>query len=295
MRLRTILCPIDFSDLSTRETEVAVEVAREFGARLVLHHDCAAIAPGIARQWDWEATHRNADDEAQARRHMQAALNALPRDVRPEGVVSTGPVAGAMLALAEQLPADLIVLGSHGWSTETHASVTERVIAEAPCPVLTFNEGAVSSGRFQLRTEAGGEPPLVVVPTDFSPTAAHAVRYAFALARELPIRLQLLHVLSRPDAGAETVARARLAALRPADVSAPVDVDVTVGDAAEAIFAHLAALTPAFAVLGEHARGWLRRAFTRDTARRVVHGASCPVWVVPHRAPLRHQVNGELR
>ena len=286
MRLRTILCPIDFSDLSARETEVAIEVAREFGARLVLHHDCAAIAPGIARQWDWEATHRNADDEAQARRHMQAALNALPRDVRAESVVSTGPVAGAMLALAEQLPADLIVLGSHGWSTETHASVTERVIAEAPCPVLTFNEGAVSSGQFRLCAATGGEPPLVVVPTDFSPTAAHAVRYAWALARALPIRVHLLHALPRPAPDAERAARTRLAALRPADVSVPVDVHVTAGDAAEAIFAHLAAVKPAFAVLGEHARAILRRAFTRDTTRRVVHGASCPVWVVPQRAPL---------
>jgi universal stress protein A len=286
MRLRTILCPVDFSDLSAIETDVAVGVAREFGARLVLHHDCAAIAPGIARQWDWEATHREADSEAQAERRMQAALNALPRDVRAEGVVSAGPVAGALLALAEQLPADLIVLGSHGWSTETHASVTERIIAEAPCPVLTFNEGAVSARQFRLRADAGGEPPIVVVPTDFSPTAAHAVRYAWALARALPLRVHLLHALPRPSPDAESAARARLAALRPADVSGPVDLHVTVGDAAEAIFAHLAAVEPAFAVLGEHARAFLRRAFTRDTARRIVHGASCPVWVVPQRAPL---------
>jgi universal stress protein A len=286
MRLRTILCPVDFSDLSAIETDVAVEVAREFGARLVLHHDCAAIAPGLARQWDWEATHREADSEAQAERRMQAALNALPPDVRAEGVVSAGPVTGALLALAEQLPADLIVLGSHGWSTETHASVTERVIADAPCPVLTFNEGAVSTGRFRLRAEAGGEPPIVVVPTDFSPTAAHAVRYAWALARALPIRVHLLHALPRLAPDAESAARARLEALRPSDVSGPVDVHVTVGDAAEAIFAHLATVKPAFAVLGEHARALLRRAFTRDTARRIVHGASCPVWVVPQRAPL---------
>jgi len=286
MRLRTILCPVDFSDLSAIETEVAVEVARAFGARLVLHHDCAAIAPGIARQWDWEATHREDDSEAEAERRMQAALNALPRDVRAEGVVSAGPVTGALLALAEQLPADLIVLGSHGWSTETHASVTERVIADAPCPVLTFNEGAVSTGRFRLRAEASGEPPIVVVPTDFSPTAAHAVRYAWALARVLPIRVHLLHVMSRPSPEAESTARARLTALQPADVSGPVDLHVTVGDAAEAIFAHLATVKPAFAVLGEHARALLRRAFTRDTARRIVHGASCPVWVVPQRAPL---------
>ena len=295
MRLRTILCPVDFSDLSATETEVAVEVAREFGARLMLHHDCAAIPPGIARQWDWEATHGKKDSEAQAERRMQATLNALPRDVRAEGVVSTGSVVGALLALAEELPADLIVLGSHGWSTETHASVTERIIAEAPCPVLTFNEGALTTGRFRLRPETGGEPPIVVVPTDFSPTAAHAVRYAWALARVLPIRVHLLHALPRRSRDAEREARSRLAALQPADVSGRVDVHVTVGDAAEVIFAHLAAVQPAFAVLGEHARELVRRVFTRDTARRVVHGASCPVWVVPQRMALGRHVNGGLR
>ena len=78
MRLRTILCPIDFSDLSASETEIAVEVARKFSAGVVLHHNCAAIAPGIARAWDWEATHREADSEGHAERRMQAALNAMP-------------------------------------------------------------------------------------------------------------------------------------------------------------------------------------------------------------------------
>jgi nucleotide-binding universal stress UspA family protein len=99
--------------------------------------------------------------------------------------------------------------------------------------------------------------------------------------------VHLLHALPKQSPDAESAARSRLAALRPADVSAPVDVHVTAGDAAEAIFAHVAAVHPAFAVLGEHARGLIRRAFTRDTAREVVHGASCPVWVVPQRAPLQ--------
>jgi len=286
MRLRTILCPIDFSDLSATETAVAVDLAREFGARMVLHHDCAVIPPGIARQWDWEATHGKIDNEAQAERRMRAALNALPRDVRAEGVVSAGPVVGALLALAEELHVDLIVLGSHGWSTETHASVTERIIAEAPCPVLAFNEGALATGRFRLRPEAGEELPIVVVPTDFSPTAAHAVRYAWELARALPIRVHLLHAVPRHSPDVESAARSRLAALQPADVSGRVDLHVMVGDAAEAIVAHLGAVQPAFAVLGEHARAVVRRVFTRDTARKVVHGASCPVWVVPQRASL---------
>jgi nucleotide-binding universal stress UspA family protein len=107
--------------------------------------------------------------------------------------------------------------------------------------------------------------------------------------------MHLLHAVPRRSRDAESAARSRLAALQPADVNGRVDVHVTVGDAAEAIFAHLAAVQPAFAVLGEHARALVRRVFTRDTARRVVHGASCPVWVVPQRVPLRDRVNGGLQ
>jgi nucleotide-binding universal stress UspA family protein len=57
MKIRTILSPIDFSELSARELAIAADVARAFGARLVLHHNRMAIAPGLARAWDWEATH----------------------------------------------------------------------------------------------------------------------------------------------------------------------------------------------------------------------------------------------
>ena len=41
-----------------------------------------------------------------------------------------------------------------------------------------------------------------------------------------------------------------------------------------------------FVLMGEHARTFFRRHFTRDTAREVLHRASCPVWFVPPGAAL---------
>ena len=82
MRIRTILCPIDFSNLSAREIQSAAEVGRAFGARLVLHHNRMAIAPGLARAWDWETTHRSERlGEAEAERRMAAALEAVPAGI----------------------------------------------------------------------------------------------------------------------------------------------------------------------------------------------------------------------
>src|SRR5262249_60949754 len=79
MRIRTILCPIDFSDLSVWELAIAAELGRVFGARLVLHHNRIAIAPGLARAWDWEASHRGGRlSEVEAERRLAAALGAVP-------------------------------------------------------------------------------------------------------------------------------------------------------------------------------------------------------------------------
>jgi universal stress protein A len=217
---------------------------------------------------------------------MAAALEAVPAGIPAEGVISAGPVGLVVQSLAEQLPADLVVIGSHGWSTPDHASVTERVIAQAPCPALVLHEGG-EGPLFLGSAPDRPRSPRAVVPTDFSPTASHALRYAYALARALPLHLDVLHVLPggpRRSADAENTAREQLEATVPSDLTTRVITSVCSGDPATEILAYLAAVRPQFVVIGEHARDIMRRLFTRDTARAVAHASSCPVWIVPARA-----------
>ena len=288
MRIQTVLCPIDFSNLAARELEIAAEVGRAFGARLVLHHNRMAIAPGMARAWDWEASHHAEHlGEGEAEQRLAAALGAVPAGVPADGVISEGPLGLAVLSLAERLAADLIVIGSHGWSTPEHASVTERLISQAPCPVLSLHEGDERPQLLRFDPERGETMPRAVVPTDFSPTARHALEYACALARTVPVNLELLHVLpgrTHRSSAAESTARARLDAAVPDDLTARVTTCVRHGEPTTEILSHLAEVRPQFAVLGEHARDVMRHLFTRDTARGVVHAASCPVWIVTARA-----------
>ena len=52
-----------------------------------------------------------------------------------------GDASAEILAEARSLPADLIVISTHGRSGVTHlilGSVTEHVVRSAPCPVLVF-------------------------------------------------------------------------------------------------------------------------------------------------------------
>jgi len=54
-------------------------------------------------------------------------------------IVQEGPSADRILDIAKRSESDLIVMGSHGWTGVNKAimgSTTERVIMDAPCPVL---------------------------------------------------------------------------------------------------------------------------------------------------------------
>ena len=282
MRIRTVLCPIDFSGLDERELDIAIEVCRTFGAKLVLHHDLPAAEPGFSRVWEWTKARQDevAHEELAATR-LRALLDRVAATVPAEAVVTSGLLVESVLTLAERLPADLMVLGSHGWSTQDHASVTSRVIDRAPCPVLTFQERTVTPP-FRLRASQGAPPLRVLVPTDLTPASAAAVAYACSLARQLAFHVELLHVV-HDDVSYAACDRAKraLAELVPPDLLANVSTHVRRGEPGREITRYVDATAPAFVMLGEHARGFLRHLLTPDTTQAVMRRIDCPAWVVP--------------
>ena len=278
MELRTVLCPIDFSRLADREIDLAVEVCRASGARLVLHHNVSAISPGFSKAWEWDQSHRQAEPSTrEAERYVKELLGRLPPGISAEAVITHGPLATVLLAAAAEIPADLLVLGTHGWSTEDHASVTERVVDRTPCPVLTIRDPG-RLAEFRLRGAADAALPRAVVPTDLSPSGNRAVVYATELARRFPLGLDLLHVTD--ERGAER-GLALLDALVPSDLRDRIECHARVGSADEQIEKFVRDTAPQLIVVGTHARTFWRRFFTHDVARRILHEAACPVWFVP--------------
>jgi nucleotide-binding universal stress UspA family protein len=296
MELTTILVPVDLSPRTDRALGLAGELALASGARLVLLHNEPAAPLGMSRAWDWEQQHPGHHGRgATVDQALRRLLGALPADVRAEAVLSRGMPLTSILEVARRLPADLVVLESAGPDGDDHASITDRLLAESPCPVLALQEGH-DEGRPLLpgATETAAE---VLVATDFSASGDAAVRYAVALARLLPLRLRLLHALTQlPHTPAASIgasdapvavhtavgdARRHLLALVPEDLRERVTLQVVGGNAKEAIVeACGVAPRPSFVVMGEHAKG-LRGVLTRDTARAVLRGAPCPVLYVP--------------
>lgn len=74
----------------------------------------------------------------------------------------TGEPASAIVELAEQEQADLIVMGTHGRTGLTRllmGSVAEAVVRRAPCPVLTFKQQAdKANGNSEKTSESEEEP-----------------------------------------------------------------------------------------------------------------------------------------
>lgn len=145
---RNILIPYDFSEHS----EEALRIACDFGTRLgsalhvvhvVQHPVHVAITPGagIGVQApvapDWEGVRAGAAEA------LQSAIR--PSATRFEGEVHLHTVTGstvvdALVQKADEIGADLIVMGTHGRTGFAHVflgSVAERTLRRASCPVVT--------------------------------------------------------------------------------------------------------------------------------------------------------------
>ncbi|HET9210420.1 MAG TPA: universal stress protein [Thermoanaerobaculia bacterium] len=295
LQIRTVLCPVDLTDLDARAIDLAVEVCRSFGARLILHHNLNHVPSGPAVSWMYHQEHQNGRaPEKKASDALRAMLNSLPPEIRGEARLSNGGTATAVLHVEEDTDADLVILSTRGASTPDHTSVTEQIIEQSVCPVLALHEG----GKPALHIAPAETQILdVLVPTDFSPAGEQATLYACELARVLPIRLHLLHVIPGKSSWIETGtflagtqiledtsvadARQKLAAAVPQELENRVTVHVEIGDTAEKIAEMAVRLGVSCVVMGAHARTLLRRFFTRDTSLALLHKMACPVWFVP--------------
>lgn len=284
--IRTVLCPVDFSPATERQIQLAVDLCALFGARLVVHHNLDEAPSAVGVSWMWAHDHPDRTTEQDDGVRMQALLNALPPEIVAEGKLTHGLAATSVLRVAAAVGADLMLLSTHGEGDADHTSISQQILDRADCPVLALHEPCVDCEGLRFDA-AAASPQVVVVPTDLTPEAEGALAFAFKLAESLPFELHLLHVLELP-ARSEPPTSSRLEAIRhrlldlaPPELVGRVDAHVVVGVAADEIGRLAERLHAACIVMGEHARGPLRRWFTHDTSRDVLHHAHCPIWFVP--------------
>jgi nucleotide-binding universal stress UspA family protein len=286
--LQTVLCPVDFSPATPRQVDLAAELCRAFGARLVLHHNRHSLGAGASVGWMWNADHQG-DCRTVQEAKLRDCLARVPDGVRVEPLTTEGPPSRAVLAAGDLVQADLFVLTAHGTLSDDHASITQKVIEDSGRAVLVLHEPNVEprTPRFASKST---DPQVVLAPTDLDPVPGAALEMGFELARQLPIELHLLHVVPNArgwrghDVISDEDARGRLRALVPDDLDGRVQVHVEHGNVGHRIAAAAEHLSAVCIVMGEHT-GAARRWFGRNTPQVVLHEAHCPVWYVPCTRP----------
>ena len=155
IQMKTILHPTDFSESSKYAMTYAISFAEEFQAKLVLLHVIEEISSAL--YFDMlqapPLTQLMVDIEKRARQSLDEILPADLRGKLPaEYVIRRGVPFVEILRCAEQIKADMIVLGTHGRTGLKHAlfgSVAEKVVRKASCPVLSVRHPEL---RFEMPT-----------------------------------------------------------------------------------------------------------------------------------------------
>ncbi len=139
-QLNEILYATDFSPASLSGARYAIALAQEYGARLTLLH----------------VIESRKTDELVHEADLIASSARLLRKLVPEGVelrselrceVKQGVPADKIIEVAQQIRAGLIVLGARrasgvpGAASHLPIATVHKVIAHAPCPVLTVRHG----------------------------------------------------------------------------------------------------------------------------------------------------------
>jgi len=296
-RIERILFPTDFSPFSAHALRHALALARRFKARLKVVHVIPHVFPSGDSDYfaaPWLMTPETRQRVEEEFRQFLAPAREARIDHQTE--VCEGDPWREIVVLAEDMPADLVVMGTHGRGGLEHlflGSVAEKLIRRLPCPVLTVCH---EEGR---TWEAPGLVTRILCATDFSETSAEAVQMALTFAHESQAELTLLNVVEgAPDFGdptyialpymgplrqdLEKAARERLQRMveGASDTRVKIETHVAFGRAYKEILRIAAEVRADLVVVGAQGHGVIEHMLSGSNAQHVIRGATCPVLTV---------------
>jgi nucleotide-binding universal stress UspA family protein len=289
-----IIVATDFSEPSIEALREADLFAHNTGAELFVFH----AVPNLMRnnplfpQENVEDVYKLPEILDRAAEAVDDLINTYlhPDRDNVRVVVDTGWPDTALMRTAEDLGADLIVVGSRGYTGLRHVllgSVAERVVRYAHCAVLV--------------ARASPQIGHVLVATDFSDPALPAIQAAADIAVRREAKLSVIHSLAVrssfmssaaspfgggpfvPDKAAIGEARAAAEGLIQESIDrfgAEATTIVEDGMPEDDILRHAARLPADLVVLGSLGRTRINRIALGSVAETVARSAPCSVLVV---------------
>ncbi len=139
--IKRILLLTDGSKVSKKAFPYAEELCRQFGAKLFILI-VNELYPHMTERRSLDTMYHQAVEtiEKDLRKKVAEYVNDSEfRNIQCTGEVRTGEPSQQIIAYAEEIDADMIVVASHGRTGLSHillGSVAERISRYAPCPVL---------------------------------------------------------------------------------------------------------------------------------------------------------------
>lgn len=283
--LKTILVPLDRSPLARRALPYAEAVARASGAKLIV-------------------LHIPSNDESSA--EAEAEIEATAAEARQSGIQveswvyqiseSEAETWWAIAEAAQQAPADLLVMSTHGrggpgrW---IYGSVADQVMRHVEMPVLLISANCT-------RTWLADRAARILVPLDGSPLAEEAISPATDLAGALGADLILLETVA-PSIYEAAVGAPPLPLLAEADLAKgrnylnslavrlqaagrPAFVETSIGDPATQIAAVARDRDVDAIAMATHGRSGLARLVLGSVAMGTLQRVQVPILLVRPRS-----------
>lgn len=291
LRLRTILAPFDFSNVSAELLRRLITLAEKSNATVHVLHVVEPSGGLVATEGT--PIYPGARAAAARMQIRQWVAQTFDTSVAITTTVRVGRAADEIVAQAHALSADLIVMSAHSGNGRKNVllrTTTERVVRQSPCPVLVVARDHVPEflnepDAFPLRTWK-----RILLPVDFSSGVGEALAYAAAIARENGARLHILHGINGDTVGSDEThlsVEARLADWLGAELRWPVEYEAVIWNNVPLLNAILHEVKRSeidLIVLPARDCAWFRRHRLWSITDGILRHAPCPVLSVNQRA-----------
>jgi nucleotide-binding universal stress UspA family protein len=294
--ITNVLVPTDFSDEAHKALRYAVALVRRCNAHLHIVNvsEVDFAMPSRARP-ETNPLISDTEDGRALKQRLHAVIGEGV-DVTFHG--RTGRAFDQIVRSAHELPADLIVMSTHGRTGLKRlflGSTAERVVQYSLSPVLVVR-------RDEEQLTAEGQPlaiESILVPVDFSSSSAEGVRYAIDFARAFGARLVLFHSFEAPQflttdrSGHPSLPPTREATRAAAEDQmrqfvksfnfdgVDFETQIMMGRAAEAICDYAIERKSDLIISSTHGRTGFMHVLIGSVAEHVVRYARTPVLIVP--------------
>lgn len=288
-KIESLLAAVDFSEDSRNAVSRAFLLAMELTARLKLFHVVSESYLPIIN----ELIQPRNDQSTSLIGRAEDLLSEISAEFDPDGrvkaylAVSSGSVLEEIIAASES--ADILVLGAHGWNPLRDiilGTTADRLLRKGNRPILIVKRTALEPYR------------RVIVPVDFTPRSAIALKAAIRIAPNAEVNIvhaydvPLERALWLADVPEEKINDYRNEARQKALDNVVILCKefgleqkrmhhyLETGDAASVILRREVSSGADLIVVGRHRRTYTEELFLGSVTRHVLSGAKCDVLVI---------------